>query len=177
MITIEQFIDTPSNWARAKRKPCVVKFYIPTLGTVVYNKFDEAYYKTSEDKVGVLLDSMGGERTISVKEVCKDYRFIDGCVISAPELSRMTVNGKLSPINIVPKGEMELFGAIRIPVREFRDMHYDAITGERYSINHSGIEHGMGDVVMCRLNLRGLPDLSDLWVVNGMVFDAEYAIV
>ena len=34
--------------------------------------------------------------------------------------------------------------------------------------------HGNGDYLVCRINEKGEPDLSDVWVLNGLVFPEYY---
>jgi hypothetical protein len=34
--------------------------------------------------------------------------------------------------------------------------------------------HGNGDYLVCRINEKGEPDLSDVWVLNGLVFLEYY---
>lgn len=40
--------------------------------------------------------------------------------------------------------------------------------------NDKGIDHGMGDMVLCGSNPDGTPNLADRWIVNGRVFIDTY---
>lgn len=40
--------------------------------------------------------------------------------------------------------------------------------------NAKGVEHGLGDFILCSKNADGSPDLSNRWVVNGAVFADTY---
>ena len=34
--------------------------------------------------------------------------------------------------------------------------------------------HGEGDYIVCRASENGEPDLSDIWILNGVVFSKYY---
>jgi hypothetical protein len=45
----------------------------------------------------------------------------------------------------------------------------DILTG-----NRPEVIHGEGDYILCRSDLEGKPDFSDVWIVNGAVFPSTY---
>ena len=40
--------------------------------------------------------------------------------------------------------------------------------------NREGVIHGQGDYLVCSADENGKPDLANIWVVNGMQFEANY---
>lgn len=42
------------------------------------------------------------------------------------------------------------------------------------NFNASGVEHGLGDFILCAVGANGQPNLQDRWVVNGAVFADTY---
>jgi hypothetical protein len=46
--------------------------------------------------------------------------------------------------------------------------------GDELHTNLPNAPHGSGDYLVCRINEKGEPDLSDIWVLNGLVFPEYY---
>jgi hypothetical protein len=46
--------------------------------------------------------------------------------------------------------------------------------GDVLIANRPEVPHGDGDYLLCRAGADGKPDLSDVWVVNGVVFPLTY---
>ena len=44
------------------------------------------------------------------------------------------------------------------------------------TVNRSGVDHGMGDFLVCEASAKGRPDFSRLWSVNGRAFENTYAM-
>ena len=49
----------------------------------------------------------------------------------------------------------------------------DTAWGSQLIVNRSGVPHGAGDYIVCAKK-GGKPDLNDVWVVNGLVFNTTY---
>ena len=46
--------------------------------------------------------------------------------------------------------------------------------GDVLHANRNSAEHGKGDYLVCRVDEDGGPDLSDVWIVNGILFPQTY---
>ena len=61
--------------------------------------------------------------------------------------------------------------ALRVP----KDISFIVPTSwAELTINKPGIDNGQGGMLMCRPDKFGRPDLSDVWVVNGKIFETTY---
>ena len=45
--------------------------------------------------------------------------------------------------------------------------------GDVLTANRQGIGHGIGDMILCA-DAGGTPNFNDMWVVNGLIFEATY---
>ena len=43
-------------------------------------------------------------------------------------------------------------------------------------VSRPGVDHGMGDFLVCEASAKGRPDFSRLWSVNGRAFENTYAM-
>ena len=46
--------------------------------------------------------------------------------------------------------------------------------GDILHSNLPNAPHGHGDYILCRADENGEPDLSDIWILNGVVFSKYY---
>lgn len=118
----------------------------------------------------IVSNRLGEMYCIDWPSLVKWYRFSDGTPFTKEEIQsviqmqgeRMCVHGIALP------------GIVRWGLRVSSDREFGILCGSDYKVvNQQGINHGYGDVILCKDN-GGRPDLREKQIVNGLVFDALY---
>ena len=75
-------------------------------------------------------------------------------------------------IDIITRAEPDSYYAMRVPPEI--SVAVTTAWGDVLHTNLPNVPHGGGDYLVCRARGRGGPDLSDVWVLNGVVFPEYY---
>ena len=75
-------------------------------------------------------------------------------------------------IDLITRAEPDTYYAMYVPP----DISVTVITawGDELHTNLPNAPHDDGDYLVCRINENGEPDLSDIWILNGLVFPEYY---
>ena len=133
--------------------------------TKVYNPFEKAEYSVKPGDI--ILKGTVGEMWVSkLEKVLSTYKMPDGSPLTKEYLEE----NKGNFVKVKSVGKPDTNFACRVP----KSISFKIKTSwSDLIINASGIDHGYGDYLVCR-NLNGKPDFSDVWSVNGKIFDKTY---
>ncbi len=133
-----------------------------------YNELELTDYHVEDDGVSVVLKGTLGEEWVTkLSKVIKSYTMPDGSEIAENYLTEnkgrfMAVRAKASPDSNF---------AFHVPLNTIVEVQ--TAWGDILYANASDTNHGNGDYLVCPA-VDGKPDLSDVWVVNGAVFETTY---
>ena len=169
-------VRDPRVWAKTGKKSYEIWVCMPPEGTKVYNELEDVHYTTSKAKPFVLSGTAGEQWVIDGAKLAKTYTFATGEPITPDSIQRKCKNGSMEWVKVktVP-GQMCNF-AVQLPktAPEFRNFPVKTSWGETLLANRDGIKHGDGDYLVCGMTPDGMPNLADVWVVNGRIFPATY---
>lgn len=168
----------PSNYKRTHKKKYTISASMPPSGTRVVNFLENANYVTNSEKQFVLTGTVGEQWVIDVNKLCRTYTFEDGTPINKDTLSRKVIAGYkdgmkypcIKPFNVTAMPGVTNW-AIHIPARI--TFPVQTSWGDTLICNDPRIKHGSGDYIVCS-DMNGHPNLSDVWVVNGLIFPDTY---
>ena len=160
-------------WKKTKKKKYTIHWYVPNLGTEVYNKFEDAHYKTDVNKPIVLVGTQGEKWVIDLN------RFLNTYTVSGDPaaLVEKLLNGTLTRadskrvFSADAKPDGPIYWAFRLPKKYMTQVATS--WGDVLIANRPGIGHGIGDMILCA-DAGGTPNFNDMWVVNGLIFEATY---
>lgn len=136
--------------------------------TKINNYLEDADYTVKDDNISVILKGTADEQwVVKLEKVLKTYTKEDGTELKAEDFT----NSKDEFISIKTKAEKDTNFALFVPANtalEVKTAWGDILYANRY-----GVPHGSGDYLVCR-NDNGKPDLTDVWIVNGMIFPSTY---
>lgn len=178
---IREILNNSKNYKKTHKKKYKIQASIPPIGIEIFNRLENATYKTSEVERVVMTGTCGEQWVSSVYELAANYTFEDGLAISPYELTQRMVKvmrgntfiDVVKPFNIVAITGVKYY-ALHIPVQyQFK---IQTQYGHILSVNAPGISHGSGDFIVCSQDKyrRDMPNLEDQRVVNGEVFLATY---
>ena len=162
------------NWKRTSKKKYQIYVCMPPLGTRVYNHLEDVYYTTSEKKPFVLSGTAGEQWVIDPAKLFKTYRLPNGQPLNfdflktkgqAYQVDWFKIETIVDTVN--PVYNWALF------VPKNQKLAVPTSWGDVLTANRSGVPHGMGDYLVCA-DGGNMPNLSDMWVVNGEIFPATY---
>lgn len=169
-------VRDPRVWAKTGKKSYEIWVCKPPIGTKVYNELEDVHYTTSEAKPFVLSGTVGEQWVIDGAKLAKTYTFATGEPITADAVTRRSKHGLLDWVKVktIP-GQMCNF-AVQLPKSDVTYKNFEVKTswGEILCANRDGIKHGDGDYLVCSMTPDGMPNLNDVWVVNGRIFPATY---
>lgn len=139
----------------------------PSRSRVVTNVLEGATYDTKDDDV-ILRGTVGEYWVAPMAKVIKTYVKLDGTPLTPADF-RLDKSLKVK----TQQGK-EFNYAMRIPVTH--QVQVNTAWGDVLIANRPEVEHGKGDYIVCR-ETDGKPDLNDVWIVNGKVFETTYSLV
>ena len=75
-------------------------------------------------------------------------------------------------IDILARPEPDAYYAMYVPLSI--SVSVETAWGDILHSNLPNAPHGHGDYILCRADENGEPDLSDIWILNGVVFSKYY---
>ena len=133
-----------------------------------YNFLELTDYHVEDDGVSVVLKGTLGEEWVTkLSKVLKSYTKEDGIALSESDL----LDNKGTFIPVRAKATPDANFAFFVPKNVIVEVQ--TAWGDVLYTNKSDTDHGDGDYLVCN-NDNGKPDLSDIWVVNGAVFETTY---
>ena len=168
-VTFEEYIaGTGEKWFLTGKKKYTVQAKTVSGVLSFHNDLEEADYTVTDDGETVVLKGTAGEMwTSSLAKVISTYTRPDGSRLTEADLA---VKDRFIDITAVPTPDTHF--AMFVP----KDISVTVITS-RGNVLHTNLPkapHGCGDYLVCKAGGEGKPDLSDVWVVNGMIFPETY---
>lgn len=176
------------NWQKCKKKSYVIEAKKIAEDETIFNPLERAdvFVKKGE----ILLRGLLGEVwVIDERKFLSRYTDEDG-----NSLDSLVKENFFDWTRVMTKSSDEIYFALRIPKEKEcalfgmkTDKKEDAVyfnnAGEMFrtmfEINSkdSISTHGEGDCLICMSRRDGTPDFSDVWVVDGFVFERTYTFV
>ena len=136
--------------------------------TSFHNELEVADYTVTDYGITVILKGSFGEMWASkLPKVISAYTKPDGS-----ELSEGAFAARDAWIDLITRAEPDTYFAMYVPLNV--SVTVKTAWGDELHTNLPNAPHGDGDYLVCRVNEKGGPDLSDVWVLNGAVFPEYY---
>jgi hypothetical protein len=134
----------------------------------VYNRFEDTSYDVTDDGVSVILTGLSNESWVtSLRKVLTTYTKGDG----TPYTENDFLRSKGTDLELTTISALGTNFARFIPADTVVEVH--TAWGDVLYANRAGVPHGAGDYLVCS-SVNGVPDFSDVWVVNGATFPVTY---
>ena len=168
-VTLAEYHEqTGEKWFLTGKKAYPVQAMMVSGETTFHNALEDVDYTVVDDGVTVILKGVVGEMwTSSLSRVQSTYAKPDGSEISAADFA---VKDAFIDLVAVPRPESNY--AIHVPLEV--SVTVETGGGDVLHANLAGVPHGDGDYLVCNVGADGQPDLSDVWVLNGVVFQSNY---
>ena len=168
-MTIEEYLDiSTEKWFLTGKKQYTVQAEMVSAELSFHNELEAADYTAKNDGETVVLKGTVGEMWLSpLSKVISTYTKPDGSRLSEADFAE-----KDRFIDIVTVSAPDSNFAMLVP----KDISVTVKTawGDLLHTNLPEAPHGSGDYLVCNADKEGKPDLSDVWVVNGMIFPDTY---
>ena len=166
-LTMEQYLSLNLySWFETGKTEYQVKGMTVAEDTPVYNRLEDVHYVAHPNGEDVVLTGVVGEQWVGkLSKVIKTYTKLDGTALTAEDFQPGV------EVTMKTKADAGYF-AYFIPAKYH--VSVNTAWGDVLHANRTGIEHGEGDYLVCRVGEDGKPDMSDVWVVNGSTFPLTY---
>ena len=151
-----------------RQKKYSVQAMMVSKETSFHNELEVTDYTVTDDGVTVILKGTVGELwTSKLPKVISTYTKPDGSEISEKDFAQKDVFIDLITIPAVDSNyAMFVPNTISVTV--------ETAWGDILHTNLPNAPHGNGDFLICRAGENNEPDLSDVWVLNGVQFPIKY---
>jgi hypothetical protein len=155
-------------WFLTGKKEYSVQAMMVSGETSFHNELEVTDYTVTDDGITVILKGKFGEMwTSKLPKVISTYAKPDGSALSAADFEE-----KDSWIEITARPEPDAYYAMHVPLNI--SVTVETAWGDVLHTNLPNAPHGEGDYLVCRVGEDRGPDLSDVWILNGMVFPEYY---
>ena len=169
-MALEDYLEHGDEmWFLTGKNKYTVQAMMVSKETSFHNELEAADYTVTDDGITVILKGSFDEMWASkLDKVISTYTKQDGSALCKEDFAEKDLW-----IEIVTKPEPDSYYAIYVPLNI--SVIVETAWGDVLHTNLSNVPHGDGDYLMCRKGEDGNPDLSDVWVLNGVVFPEYYA--
>ena len=169
IMTMAEYLEQSENeWFLTGKKEYTVQAMMPSKETSFHNELEVVDYTVTNDGITVILKGTLGEMwTSKLSKVISTYTKADGS-----EITEKDFEVKDRYIDLKTKAAPDTNYAMHVP----NDISVTVETswGDVLHTNLPNAPHGDGDFLVCRAGEDGEPDLSDVWVLNGVLFPENY---
>ena len=168
-ITFEDYMDQGEEaWFLTGKKEYGVQAMMVSKETSFHNELEAADYTVTDDGVTVILKGRFDEMwATKLPTVISTYTKPDGSALCEADFAERD-----SWIDMITKSEPDAYYAMYVPLSI--TVTVETAWGDILHTNLPNAQHGDGDYLVCRVGEDGKPDLSDVWILNGMVFPEYY---
>ncbi len=169
VMTLEEYLEKSSGeWFLTGKKEYSVQGMMVSKETSFHNELEVTDYTVTDDGVTVILKGTLGEMWASkLPKVISTYTKTDGSKLSEKDFAEKDVFIDLKTIPS-PDTNFAMFVPKTISVT------VETAWGDILHTNLPNAPHGDGDFLVCRVGEDKTPDLSDVWVLNGVQFPETY---
>ena len=169
IMTLAEYLEQSENeWFLTGKKEYTVQAMMPSKETSFHNELEVVDYTVTNDGITVILKGTLGEMwTSKLPKVISTYTKADGS-----EITEKDFEVKDRYIDLKTKAAPDTNYAMYVP----NDISVTVETawGDVLHTNLPNAPHGDGDFLVCHTGEDGEPDLSDVWVLNGVQFPENY---
>ena len=156
------------SWFLTGKRQYAVQAMMVSKETSFHNELEVADYTVTDDGITVILKGRFGEMwTSKLPKVISTYAKPDVSALSAADFEE-----KDSWIEITARPEPDAYYAMHVPLNI--SVTVETAWRDVLHTNLPNAPHGEGDYLVCRVGEDKEPDLSDVWILNGMVFPEYY---
>ena len=168
-ITLEEYMKvSDESWFLTGKKEYIVQAMMVSKETSFHNDFEVVDYTVTDDGETVILKGEFEEMwTSKLPKVIITYRKPDGNPLTEEDFVH-----KDTWIEIAAIPEPNAYYAMHVP--SDINVIVETAWGDQLHTNLQNAPHGNGDYLVCRVDENGNPDLSDVWILNGVVFPKYY---
>ena len=170
MTFAEYFEKGGADWFLTGKKEYPIRAMMVSKEISFHNDLEVVDYTVNDDGESVILEGTVGEQWVTkLSKVLSAYRKPDGSDLTEDDFRTKDVF-----IDILAKPAPDSNFAMYVPAGI--SVTVKTASGNILHTNLPNAPHGDGDFLLCRAGEDGVPDLSDIWVVNGVVFPNTYDI-
>ena len=168
-MSLEEYLEKGAEkWFLTGKRAYTVQAMMVSKETSFHNELEVTDYTVNDDGVTVILKGAVGEMWASkLPNVISTYTRPDGSALSEKDFAV-----KDEYINILARPEPDAYYAMYVPLSI--SVSVENARGDILHSNLPNAPHGYGDYIVCRADENGEPDLSDIWILNGVVFPKYY---
>lgn len=168
-MSFEDYTDQSEEaWFLTGKNEYSVQAMMVSEETSFHNELEVTDYTVTDDGISVILKGSFGEMWASkLPKVISTYTKPDGSALCEADFAE-----KDSWIEIITKPEPDAYYAMHVPLSI--SVTVETAWGDVLHTNLPNAPHGDGDYLVCRVGENGKPDLSDVWILNGVVFPEYY---
>ena len=168
-VSLDEYLKTTGeSWFVTGKTEYTIQGMMVSKETSFHNPLEVTDYTVTDDGVSVVLKGTSGEQWVSkLEKVAKTYTKADGSEITAKDFAKKDVF-----IDLKTKAEPDTNLAMFVPAG--LSVTVNTAWGDVLHTNLPNAPHGDGDFLVCRADKDGKPDLTDVWVVNGVTFPSTY---
>ena len=156
------------KWFLTGKRAYTVQAMMVSKEVSFHNELEVADYSVDDDGITVILKGAVGEMWASkLPNVISTYTRPDGSALSDEDFAI-----KDEYIDILARPEPDAYYAMYVPLSI--SVSVETAWGDILHSNLPNAPHGHGDYILCRADENGEPDLSDIWILNGVVFSKYY---
>ena len=168
-VTLQEYLEKgKEEWFSTGKKEYIVQAMMVSKPLSFHNDYENADYLVEDDGETIVIKGTVGEMWASkLSKVIDTYTRPDGTKIESADF---TIKDTYIDLLSIPSADSNY--AMFVP----KDVSVIVETawGDTLYANSEGTDHGEGDYLVCRVGEDGKPDLSDVWVLNGVIFKNTY---
>lgn len=164
-LSLEEYLEnTNEKWFLTGKREYTIQAMMVSGELSFHNDLELADYTVTDDGETVVLKGTRNEMwTSPLSKVTEKYVKPDGSKLSAKDFADKDVF-----IDIVTIPVHNSSFAIHVP--NHVSVTVETAWGNVLHTNLPNAPHGEGDYLICNVGEDGEPSLSDVWIVNGLVF-------
>lgn len=169
IVSLEEYIEEGGEeWFLTGKKEYTIQAMMVSKETSFHNELEVTDYTVTDDGVTVILKGTSGEMwATKLSKVISTYTKPDGSELSEADFAEKDV---FIDITTIPALDSNF--AMFVP--NTTSVTVETAWGDVLHTNLPNAPHGDGDFLICRVGENDEPDLSDVWVVNGVQFPNNY---
>ena len=168
-MTFDEYLEQGGeDWFLTGKRQYAVQAMMVSQETSFHNELEVVDYTVTDDGVTVILKGSFDEMwATKLSKVISTYTKPDGSEIHEADFAEKDVW-----IDIVTIPSPDAYYAMYVPLNV--SVTVETAWGDVLHTNLPNAPHGEGDYLVCWAGENGAPDLSDVWVLNGVVFPEYY---